>query len=209
MSLFVTFEGPEGCGKTSQMNALASYLASMGYPVYATREPGGTRIGDLVRAILLDRTHAEMQPAAEVLLFSASRAQLVGQEIAPRLEKGSLVLCDRYADSTLAYQGYGLGLDISALRQITAFATAGLVPTLTFLLDLPVEVGLQRKQGDAGGEWNRLDAKALAYHTRVREGYLRLAADEPHRWRVVEARRAFDVVQADIRSEVQRRLGDR
>lgn len=203
MSLFVTLEGPEGCGKSTQLSALAEYLSGRGHRVYATREPGGTRISDLVRAVLLDRQHAEMCSNTEVLLFSAARAQLVCQEIAPRLQQGYVVLSDRYADSTYAYQGYGLGQDLAILREITRFATGGLVPALTILMDLPVEDGLKRKQP---GEWNRLDAKALAFHERVRQGYLELAAAEPDRWRIVDAMPAFEVVQQAIRGLVLQKL---
>jgi dTMP kinase len=207
VSLFVTFEGTEGCGKSSQIRALAEYLASLGVHVFATREPGGTRIGDQVRAIVLDNRNVEMSSNAEVLLFSAARAQLVSEEIRPRLEQGTVVLSDRYADSTMAYQGYGLELDLESLRAITRFATGGLKPDLTLLLDVPPEVGLGRKQSDGRIEWNRLDDKAVAFHQRARDGYLALAAAEPERWLVIDAARKFDAVQSDIRSAVGRRLG--
>lgn len=142
MSLFITFEGPEGSGKTTQIQLLAAWLREQGQTVLATREPGGTAIGDRVRAILLDSDHREMQAQTEILLFSAARAQIVGQIIRPHLAGGGVVLCDRFADSTLAYQGYGRQLDLATLRLITAFATGGLQPDLTFCLDLPVDVGL-------------------------------------------------------------------
>ena len=143
--MFITFEGTAGSGKTTQLHLLAEYLKEQGYTVLTTYEPGGTAIGDRVRDILLDPQYSEMRPLAEVLLFSASRAQLVGQVIGPHLERGGVVLCDRYADSTFAYQGYGNGVDLALLRQITALATGGLVPDLTLYLDLPVEQGLQRR----------------------------------------------------------------
>jgi len=146
LSLFVTFEGIEGSGTTSQLRALYAHLQTEGHRVYATREPGGTRISERIRSVILDPAHTEMQPATEILLFSAARAQLVRQEILPRLAQGEIVLSDRYADSTLAYQGYGLGLDLRVLRVITAFATDSLVPDLTIYLDVPVEVGLARKR---------------------------------------------------------------
>ncbi|GAB4506022.1 MAG: dTMP kinase [Anaerolineales bacterium] len=207
MSLFITFEGPEGSGKTTQLQALRGYLEGQGFRVYAPREPGGTRIGDLVRNIVLNPEYTEMQPAAEILLFSAARAQLVGQEIRPRLAQGQIVLCDRYADSTLAYQGYGLGLDLQTLRVITAFATGGLQPDLTFLLDVPVEVGLARKRGQDANEWNRMERRQREYHERVRAGYREMAEADPARWRVLDATRPFDDVQAAIRAEVDRLIG--
>lgn len=209
MSVFVSFEGPEGSGKTTQLQALRRYLEAKGLPVYAPREPGGTRISDLVRSIVLNPEHTEMKPQTEILLFSAARAQLVGQEIRPRLARGEIVLSDRYADSTLAYQGYGLGLDLDTLRAITRFATGGLVPDLTFCLDVPVRAGLARKRGQDAAEWNRMEQRELEYHERVRAGYLEMARAEPGRWRIVEATQPFDRVQAAIRAEVDALLAGR
>jgi dTMP kinase len=202
VSLFVTFEGPEGGGKTTQVRRLAKFLNGRGFEVLTTREPGGTAIGDGIRAILLDPAHSEMHPQAEILLFSAARAQLVGQLIRPHLARGGVVLCDRYADSTLAYQGYGRGLELEALRLITEFATGGLVPDITFCLDLPVVDGLQRKAGGAGDAWNRIEQEALAYHRRVRQGYLQLVQEDPARWCVVDARQSIDQIQAEIRTRL-------
>lgn len=209
MSVFVSFEGPEGSGKTTQLQALRRHLEARGLPVYAPREPGGTRISDLVRGIVLNPEHTEMRPQTEILLFSAARAQLVGQEIRPRLARGEIVLSDRYADSTLAYQGYGLGLDLDTLRAITRFATGGLVPDLTFCLDVPVGAGLMRKRGQDAAEWNRMEQRELEYHERVRAGYLEMAHAEPDRWRIVEATQPFDRVQAAIRAEVDALLTKR
>jgi len=205
--LFITFEGPEGSGKTTQIQLLAAWLREQGQTVLATREPGGTAIGDRVRAILLDSDHREMQPQTEILLFSAARAQIVGQIIRPHLARGGVVLCDRFADSTLAYQGYGRQLDLATLRLITAFATGGLQPDLTFCLDLPVDVGLQRKAAGAGEEWNRMEQETLAFHGRVRRGYLTLAQAEPARWRVLDATQPVQALQAAMRAEVAARLG--
>jgi dTMP kinase len=205
--LFITFEGPEGSGKTTQIQRLAAWLREQGQTVLATREPGGTAIGDRVRAILLDSDHREMQPQTEILLFSAARAQIVGQIIRPHLARGGVVLCDRFADSTLAYQGYGRQLDLATLRLITAFATGGLQPDLTFCLDLPVDVGLQRKAAGAGEEWNRMEQETLAFHARVRRGYLTLAQAEPARWRVLDATQPVQALQAAMRAEVAARLG--
>jgi dTMP kinase len=203
LSLFITFEGPEGCGKTTQMRLLATYLRERGWDVLTTREPGGTRIGDRVRAVLLDPAHTEMQPPTEFLLFSAARAQLVAEVIRPHLAKGGLVLCDRFADSSLAYQGYGHRQDLAVLRTITGFATGDLSPDLTFCLDVPVGLGLRRKAGGSGDAWNRMEQKEVAYHERVRAGYLSMAAEEPDRWVVVDASRAVKAVQAVIRQQIE------
>jgi dTMP kinase len=202
LSLFVTFEGPEGCGKSTQIGLLAAYLRDQGFDVLHTREPGSTPIGERVRAILLDPVHTEIQPATEFLLFSAARAQHVAQVIRPHLARGGVVLCDRYADSSLAYQGYGHELDLEVLRAISQFATGGLVPDLTFCLDVPVKVGLQRKVGESGDAWNRMEQKGIVYHERVRNGYLAMAAADPNRWVVVDATRHVDSVQAAIREAV-------
>ncbi len=210
--MFITFEGPEGSGKTTQIQALHRYLEERGYDLIVTREPGGTRIGDQIRRILLDPRNQELLPEAEILLFSASRAQLVGQVIRPALARGTIVLCDRFADSTLAYQGYGRGLDLEQLRRITAFATGGLMPDLTIYLDLDVEEGLRRKRQDEGKDqeaWNRLDQQALEFHRRVRQGYLALAAAEPERWFVVDASQPAEVIQQAIRTRVERLLAER
>ena len=175
----------------------------------ATREPGGTSIGDQIRAILLDPQSTEMLPASEALLFSAARAQIVHQVIRPHLARGGIVLCDRYADSTLAYQGYGHGLDMEMLHAITALATGGLKPDLTVYLDIEVEEGLRRKLAahKAGqAEWNRLDRQEAAFHRRVREGYLQMAAREPDRWLVIAATQPLEVIQASIRAGVEAKL---
>lgn len=190
MSLFITFEGPDGSGKSTQIELVSDHLQQQGYRVYHTREPGGTAIGDQIREILHNIGNAEMTARAEILLYSASRAQLVEQIILPHLAQGEIVLCDRYADSTYAYQGYGRQLDFDTLRVITNFATQSLKPDLTIYLDLEVEEGLKRKASanTAGqGEWNRMDRLELAFHQRVRQGYLEMARAKPERWLVVEA----------------------
>ena len=203
--MFITFEGPDGSGKTTQITLLATFLRRQGYAVVATREPGGTDIGDQIRACLHDVRNVSMTPTAEILLYSASRAQLVQQVIRPALESGAVVICDRFADSTLAYQGYGRGLDLKDLAYITRFATGGLQPDLTFLLDLEVEDGIKRRTV-GGDEMNRMDLQKAGFHRRVREGYLRMVAAEPQRWVVVDADRAVDDVQTSIRAEMRRRL---
>jgi len=209
LSLFITFEGPEGSGKTTQMELLKGYLEEKGHSVLATREPGGTSIGNQIRAVLLDPCNTEMLPASEALLFSAARAQIVNQVIRPHLAQGDIVLCDRYADSTLAYQGYGHGLDLEMLHTITAFATGGLKPDLTVYLDIDVEEGLRRKltAHEAGqAEWNRLDQQEIAFHRRVREGYLQMATREPDRWLVVDATQSLEAIQALTRARVEAKL---
>jgi dTMP kinase len=204
--LFITFEGPEGSGKTSQMAILAEFLRQEGWPVLATREPGGTPIGDQIRGVLFDLENKAMTPRAELLLFQASRAQLVEQIIRPCLEDGGVVLCDRYADSTLAYQGYGhQKFDVTQMRSLIEFATGGLKPALTLLLDVDVEVGLRRRAQD--GEWNRLDDYDLAFHQRVRQGYWEMLGAEPERWVTVDAEKPPEQVQAAIRRIVMEKLG--
>lgn len=194
--MFITLEGPEGSGKSTQIRRLAKRLEAMGYPVVTTREPGGTPIGDQIRHVLVRMENKELHPRTEILLFLAARAQLVEQGIKPALEDGKIILCDRYGDSTLAYQGYGHGLDLDQLRQMLDFATDHLKPDLTILLDLDVETGLMRKQAE--DEWNRLDAYEILFHERVREGYLKLAHEEPERWRIVDASQGIDAVQEDL-----------
>ncbi len=205
MTKFITFEGPEGAGKSTQIQLLTDYLTEHGFAVHTTREPGGTPIGDQIRAVLHDVHNTEMDAVAEILLYSASRAQLVAQVIKPMLAAGTMVLCDRYADSTFAYQGYGRGLDLKMLRQITAFATRSLVPDLTIYLDLPVEEGIRRKEiaNQAGkGELNRMDRQKIDFYRRVRNGYLTLAAAEPQRWLIVDARQSITAIQHEIRSRL-------
>lgn len=202
--MLITFEGPEGCGKTTQSKLLAGFLQTRGFNVLLTREPGGTPVGEQVRAILADMKNAAMLPHTEFLLFQASRAQLVGQVIRPHLAAGGVVVSDRYADSTLAYQGFGHGLPLQEFAPIIAFATGGLQPNLTFLLDLDVEVGLQRKAH--GAEWNRLDALDVAFHQRVRRGYLQLAHAEPQRWVIVDAAQPVETIQQVLRAVLLPRL---
>lgn len=202
--MFITLEGPEGSGKSSQVLPLAMFLRQQGYNVLSTREPGGTPIGEQIRDILHNLHNTEMHPRTEILLFQAARAQHVEQVIRPYLESGGVVLCDRFADSTLAYQGYGRQQDLQALISLIDFATDGLKPDLTLLLDIDVEEGLRRRS--KGGGWNRLDALELAFHQRVRQGYLTLAQAEPQRWVIIDARREMKQVQEDLRQEVLKRL---
>jgi dTMP kinase len=202
--MFITLEGPDGSGKSTQATLLADFLRQRGCDVLATREPGGTAIGDQVRLILANLENTAMHPRTEILLFQASRAQHVEQVIRPHLAQGGIVICDRYADSTLAYQGYGHQVDLERLRLIVDYATGGLKPDLTFLLDIDVEEGLRRRT--QSGEWNRLDAYELAFHKRVRQGYFELARLEPHRWVTVGGGRPAGEVQEDLRRVVVGRL---
>ena len=205
MSLFITFEGPDGSGKSTQIELLREHLERRGVSVVLTREPGGTSIGEQIREVLHDVRNTEMLPNTEILLYSASRAQHVGQVIRPALDRGDLVLCDRYAESTMAYQGWGHGLDIGLLRTITSFATGGLRPDLIVYLDIDVETGLQRKIAAfrlGGSEWNRMDQKGREFHARVRQGYLSMASEEPDRWLIVDGKRTVDEIHVEIRERV-------
>ncbi len=202
--MFITFEGPDGSGKTTQISPLSDYLIQNGYSVLITREPGGTVIGDQVRQVLSDLKNTGMHPRSETLLFLAARAQLVEQVIKPNLEKGFIVLCDRYADSTMAYQGHGHQNDLVQIKNLINFATGGLKPDLTLLFDMDVEEGLQRKAH--GSEWNRLDAYSLEFHQRVRMGYHILAESEPERWVKIEAGQSPEKIRVAVREAVQARL---
>jgi len=202
--MFITFEGPDGSGKTTQVAPLSEYLTQQGHQVLITREPGGTAIGDQIRRILSDLKNTGMHPHSETLLFLAARAQLVEEVIKPHLVKGYVVLCDRYADSTMAYQGYGHQNDLNQISNLINFATGGLKPDLTLLLDVGAEAGLKRKA--EGTEWNRLDAYSLEFHQRVRQGYAVLAESEPERWVVIDADQAPGKVQATIRQVLKDRL---
>lgn len=199
--MFITLEGPDGSGKSLQIAPLAEYVRSLGYEVLTTREPGGTTIGDQIREVIMRMDNKSMNPRTEILLFCAARAQIVAQVIRPNLEKGVVVISDRYADSTLAYQGYGHRLDLETLRRILDFATGGLKPDLTLLLDVDVEQGLSRRH-TGGGEWNRLDDYELAFHQRVRQGYLELAGADPERWQRIDAGLTPEEVQEHIRRVV-------
>jgi dTMP kinase len=202
MSLFITFEGPDGSGKSTQIKLLSEALTAAGYDALTVREPGGTPISEQIRDVVHSLRNREMSDRAECLLYNAARAQLVDQLIVPHLQHGGIVLSDRYADSTLAYQGYGRGLDLSAVRSVMAFATNQLKPDVTFYLDLEVEEGIARRK--QGGEWNRLDEQALEFHRRVRAGYLQMVREEPARWICLDAARAVEEIQADIWKVVSR-----
>src|SRR6187397_1155357 len=201
---FFTLEGPEGAGKTTQADALARHLVDLGFDVHSTREPGGTWLGERLREVLLARTDpaAPTDPLTDALLFNAARRQLVTEVIRPALDAGRTVVCARFADSTLAYQGYGAGVPLDRLRALELAATDGLTPDLTILLDVPVEEGLARK---APGDVTRFEAEFdLDFHRRVRDGFLTLAAAEPGRFAVVDASRPTGDVASAAASAVDR-----
>lgn len=203
--MFITLEGPEGSGKTSHIPYLVEYLRERGHTVFPTREPGGTSIGEQIREVIHNLKNVEMHPRTETLLYQAARAQIVEQVIKPRLETGEIIISDRYYDSTIAYQGYGHQQDLEQVRALVKYATGGLVPDLTVLLDVDVEEGLKRKKKD--NEWNRLDAYTVEFHQRVRAGYLEMLKAEPGRWVVVDAMQKWDEVQEMLRKVVLTRLG--
>jgi dTMP kinase len=197
MPLFITFEGGEGSGKSTQAKLLAARFEREGIPVLLTHEPGGTDLGNRIRSLLKKQVETSVSPSAELFLFAASRAQIVTEVIQPNLGKGLTVICDRFAASTVAYQGYGRGLDLGLIRSVNDLATGGLKPDLTILLDIAPDRGLSRKPAVA----DRFEAEEAAFHARVREGYLKLARAEPKRWLVVDGRLP--------KSEIARRIWDR
>lgn len=201
--MFITFEGVEGAGKTTQIALLAAWLRVMGrQDVLATREPGDGPLGSELRRLALHPPQGiYVEPRAELLIMLADRAQHVGQVILPQLKSGGIVLCDRYADSAIVYQGYGRGLDIAEIAALNAYATQGLTPDLTILLDLDPALGLARQS-----ERNVMEAEALPFHQRIRDGFLALAEASPERWLVLEASRSPDAVQEDIWSAVSTRF---
>jgi dTMP kinase len=207
--MFITLEGPDGSGKSTQLIRLAEWLEARGVSVVVTREPGGTDIGNQIRQVLMAMGNLGMSAETEFLLFSASRAQIVQDVIRPALAVGKVVLCDRFYDSSLAYQGYGRGLEVEVLQQITRFATGGLTPDLTLLLDIDVEEGLLRRRRATqteGAEWTRLDAQTVAFHQRVREGYHTLAGENPTRWRIIDAGQEAEQVQLALRMVLETAL---
>jgi dTMP kinase len=203
--VFITFEGTEGSGKSVQARLLVERLRATGFTTVATHEPGGTLLGDQLRQLVLAREDLGISGRAEALLMNASRAQHVAEVIRPALDRGEVVVCDRFADSTLAYQGAGRGLDTQDLHSVISFATVGLRPDMTILLDVPVEVGLARKHTQQG--WNRFEAEAVAFHERVRLAYREMAAAEPTRWLCFDARRSAEDLAEDIWRSVAARLG--
>jgi len=205
MALFITFEGGEGSGKTTQAKALYRRLIRSDIPSVLIHEPGGTSLGNKLRYLLKHTRDSDISPLSELLLFNASRAQLINDVIRPDLSEGKAVICDRYTDSTTVYQGYGRGLDMDVVRGINSTATRGLIPVLTFLMDIPVEQGLARK---GRGDYDRFEQEDIAFHQRVRNGFLALAAEEPKRWLVVDARQPKECVSEIIWQRVHRLLSE-
>jgi dTMP kinase len=204
MPLFITFEGGEGSGKSTQIQRLAQALQKQGHAVLQTREPGGTEIGKMIRNILLDGAHSHLNALTELMLYAADRAQHVGELIHPALQEGKIVLCDRFIDATLAYQGYGRGLDLKLIAELNQLATEGMRPTLTFLLLCPVEVGLKRSKARLKKEKSsedRFEKEALEFHKRVQRGYLELAELEPTRFRIIDATLDVESVHQKILQE--------
>jgi dTMP kinase len=183
LSLFITFEGAEGCGKSTQARALWQRLVRRGIPAVLTHEPGGTALGNRLRYVLKKRLQDKISPLGELFLFAACRVQIVNEVIRPGLEQGKVVICDRFSDSTTAYQGYGRGVNLETVEEINELATAGIKPHLTILLDIPADKGLNRKTARAN---DRFEAESIAFHRKVRDGYLTLAVEEPDRWLVID-----------------------
>jgi len=208
---FITFEGIEGSGKTTQVRLLSEYLASRKVQHIVTREPGGTIVGEKVRALLLDPASRGMMPISELLLYGAARAQHIEEVISPALGEGKVVLCDRFTDATVAYQGAGRGIPMNVIRVVNSLASADIKPDLTILLDLEPEAGLARararNRAEGATSTTRFDDEELAFHSRVRDGYLEIAREETGRVRVVKAEPAAEKVAKQIVTHVNRRLG--
>lgn len=204
---FITFEGSEGCGKTTQARLLHRVLASRGVDTLLTREPGGCEVADAIRSILLDAAHSELVPTTELLLYAAARAQHVSQVIRPALSRGMVVICDRFTDATIAYQGFGRGLDRGLIRRLNDIAAPALRPDVTVLLDLPVDVGLarafQRMDASTAPREERFELETKEFHERVREGYRWLARKEPDRFIVVDAQMSVELVHQAIRERLE------
>lgn len=192
--VFITVEGPEGAGKSTHLNRLKTKLATAGYDVVVTREPGGTAISDSIRAVLLDAGNDGMASLTELLLYAAARAQHVQELIIPAMEAGRIVVCDRFTDSTIAYQGYGRGLDLELIRHLNDLATGAVYPHLTIILDLDPALGLERVSRLRHGDKDRLENEDISFHQNVRRGFLRLAAEDAGRYRVIDASRPVEDV---------------
>lgn len=201
---FISLEGGEGCGKTSHIPPLVEHLRSRGLTVFPTREPGGTSISEQIRDILHDVKNTEMHPRSETLLYQAARAQIVEQVILPRLQDGEIVISDRYYDSTIAYQGYGHQQNIDEIKSLVRYATGGLTPDFTVLLDVDVEVGLSRKGKQQ--EINRMDLMVKEFHNRVHNGYQIMMNEEPTRWMIVDANQPIETVYRELKNKIEGRL---
>ena len=213
MIRFITFEGGDGTGKTTQLKALERHLQSKGCSCVSTREPGGTSLGKLIRQVLLEVGKQPIASPTELFLYLADRAQHVQEVILPAIDGGKIVLCDRYTDSTLAYQGYGRGIDLDLLRQLNEFANRGVKPDLTLLLDCPVELGLSRTAqrqpgaGSARGREDRFERERVEFHEKVRAGFLAMAGAEPERFRIIDASRSVEQVSREIQNIIDREMG--
>jgi len=199
---FITFEGSEGSGKSTQSKLLYRYLKARGFKVVYLREPGGTKVSEKIRKILLDHKNDSITPIAETLLYMAARAQVVNEVIKPALKKGKVIICDRFMDSTVAYQGYGLGIDIGLIKCVGAFATSGIKPGLTIFLNLPLRKGLRHRQHTK----DRIEKRSLSYHSRVLNGYFKLARLEPRRIKIVKVHQDKNKTQSKIRKLVDQFL---
>jgi len=199
--LFITFEGPEGCGKSTQSRLLRDYLMKCGYPLIYTREPGGTKLGELIRRVLLNSGNVDITDLAELFLFEACRSQIVKEVIRPALAGKKVVICDRFSDATLSYQGYGGKLPLGIIKVLDRIATGGMKPDLTILLDINTLTGLRRAKAKG---LDRMEKKDAGYHRRVRAGYLKLASREPRRIKVIKVIKGIDKIQALVRREVER-----
>ncbi|HEX9271111.1 MAG TPA: dTMP kinase [Candidatus Binatia bacterium] len=211
MIRFITFEGGDGSGKTTQLKALESHLTASGKSCLSTREPGGTSLGELIRQVLLEVGKQPITSPTELFLYLADRAQHIHEVIIPALEQGKIVLCDRHTDSTLAYQGYGRGIDLGLLRSLNDIASQGIKPDLTLLFDCPVEIGLSRtaqrqSQTASGRNEDRFEREKIEFHERVRAGYLELARAEPHRFRIIDAARSAKEVGREIKNIIDGEL---
>lgn len=208
--MFITFEGIEGCGKSTQINLLAAQLQQQGYQVLLTREPGGCPIADQIRSLLLDADNRAMVPMTELMLYAAARAQHLAEVVQPALDSGTLVLCDRFSDATRAYQAFGRGIDRQTMESLNDLACNGLAPDLTLLLDCLVEIGLKRARqrivGSNGPKEERFELESLHFHQRVRDGYLQLAAEEPDRFVIIDAAVSQEQAATAILQAVQQRL---
>ena len=200
--LFITFEGTDGAGKTTQIQRLSADLRQAGHDICLTREPGGTPISEQIRDMLLNPDHGEMAATTELLLYAASRAQHVSEVIKPALEAGKIVISSRFSDAMVVYQGYGRGLDLERINRLNRIATDGITPNVTLVLDLPVEIGLQRAQKSRGG-LDRLEREKIEFHQRLRDGYRALAQQETQRLKIIDAQASPEQVYAQIKAAIQ------